>query len=55
MNLNASGTASVLKRALGVQDWFTGSTVTVAVIDSGIQNGVDFDGRIVQVVRLVFW
>ena len=46
-NLDAGSTASVLKRALGVQDWFTGSTVTVAVIDSGIQNGVDFDGRII--------
>ena len=47
VNLNQTGTTSVLKRWLGIQDWFSGSTVTVAVIDSGIQSGPDFDGRIV--------
>ena len=47
VNLNQTGTTSVLKRWLGVQDWFSGSSLTVAVIDSGIQNGPDFDGRIV--------
>ena len=46
VNLGAGSTASVLKRALGVQDWFSGSSVTVAVIDSGIQNSIDFEGRI---------
>jgi serine protease AprX len=40
-------TASVLKRALGVDDWFTGSSLTIAVIDSGIQGSTDFTGRIV--------
>ena len=38
---------SALKKWLGVQDWFSGSSVTVAVIDSGIQNSPDFEGRIV--------
>jgi serine protease AprX len=47
VNLHQSGTASLLKRWLGVQDWFNGSSVTVAVIDSGIQNSADFEGRIV--------
>jgi serine protease AprX len=47
VNLSQTGTASPLKRWLGIQDWFSGSTVTVAVIDSGIQNGPDFEGRIV--------
>jgi serine protease AprX len=42
-----SGTSSVLKKALGLQDWFTGSSMTVAVIDSGIQSSTDFSGRIV--------
>ena len=40
-------TVSTLKQALGLQDWFTGSSMTVAVIDSGIQNSSDFSGRIV--------
>ena len=40
-------TVSTLKQALGLQDWFTGSSMTVAVIDSGIQSGSDFSGRIV--------
>ena len=40
-------TVSTLKQALGLQDWFTGSNMTVAVIDSGIQSSSDFSGRIV--------
>jgi serine protease AprX len=47
VNLNQTGTTSALKRWLGIQDWFNGSSVTVAVIDSGIQNSADFEGRIV--------
>jgi serine protease AprX len=47
VNLNQTGTMSGLKKLLGIQDWFNGSSVTVAVIDSGIQNSIDFDGRIV--------
>jgi serine protease AprX len=39
-------TASGLKQSLGMGDWFTGSTLTVAVIDSGIAAGGDFDTRI---------
>src|SRR4051794_31864714 len=45
-NAGDYGTVSSLKHALGLQDWFTGSSVTVAVIDSGIQNSLDFTGRI---------
>jgi serine protease AprX len=40
-------TVSTLRQALGLQDWFTGSGMTVAVIDSGIENSSDFSGRIV--------
>ena len=40
-------TASVLQKALGLQSGFTGSTMTVAVIDSGLQSGVDFSNRVV--------
>lgn len=47
VNLSQTRTVSPLKRWLGIQDWFSGSSVTVAVIDSGIQNGVDFEGRLV--------
>jgi serine protease AprX len=45
----STGTApvSVIQRALGLQNWFTGSTATVAVIDSGLQDGADFSNRIV--------
>src|SRR5215218_5887633 len=43
----SDGTASTLKKAIGLQDWFTGSSMTVAVIDSGVQNSTDFTGRIV--------
>ena len=41
------GTASTLKQAVGLQDWFTGSGMTVAIIDSGIQDSIDFSGRII--------
>ena len=41
-NDNDYGTASTLKQALGLQDWFTGSGMTVAIIDSGIQDSIDF-------------
>jgi serine protease AprX len=44
---SSDGTASVLKRAIGLQDWFTGSSMTIAVIDSGVQNLTDFNGRLV--------
>ena len=40
-------TVSTLKQALGLQDAFTGSNMTVAVIDSGIQNSNDFTGRLI--------
>jgi serine protease AprX len=40
-------TVSTLRQALGLQDGFTGSSLTVAVIDSGIQSSSDFSGRIV--------
>jgi subtilisin family serine protease len=40
-------TTTVLKQALGIDDWFTGSTMTVALIDSGIQSSADFSGRLV--------
>ena len=34
-------------RCSALQNWFTGSSLTVAVIDSGIQTGLDFGNRIV--------
>ena len=40
-------TVSALRQSLGIHESFTGSGMTVAVIDSGIQNSVDFSGRIV--------
>ena len=43
---NDYSTASTLRQALGLQDWFSGSSMTVAVIDSGIQSSSDFGGRI---------
>ena len=42
-----TATASVLQKALGLQNGFTGSSLTIAVIDSGIQNGADFANRVV--------
>ena len=38
--------ASGLKTSLGIGDWFSGSSVTVAVIDSGVQSMSAFSGRI---------
>jgi serine protease AprX len=38
---------SNLKQMLAIGNWFTGSTVTAAVIDSGIAETADFTGRIV--------
>jgi serine protease AprX len=42
-----SETISNLKKMLAIGNWFTGSSMTVAVIDSGIADGADFSGRIV--------
>ena len=39
-------TISVLKQSLGLGNWFPGSTVTVALIDSGLAPLTDFQGRI---------
>jgi serine protease AprX len=39
-------TISNLKKVLNIGNWFTGSSMTVAVIDSGIADGADFSGRI---------
>lgn len=35
-----------VKQVLGLGNWFTGSSVTVAIIDSGVAPNVDFDTRI---------
>lgn len=46
----SSSTSTVvadLKQTLGLGNSFTGSNVTVAVIDSGIASGLDFESRIV--------
>ena len=37
---------SVLKQSLGLGNWFPGSSVTVALIDSGLAPLADFQGRI---------
>ena len=42
-----TATPSVLQKVLGLQNWFTGSSLTVAVIDSGIHNSADFANRVV--------
>ena len=39
-------TISNLKKVLNIGNWFTGSSMAVAVIDSGIADGADFSGRI---------
>ena len=39
-------TASLVKQFAGVGDWFTGASMAVAVIDSGIAPIADFDTRI---------
>ena len=54
-DVNASGTTSTyssdvigdVKQTLGLGNWFTGSSLTVAVIDSGVAPSLDFDSRIV--------
>ena len=38
---------SDLKKSLGIGNWFPASSVTIAVIDSGIANIDDFSGRII--------
>lgn len=40
-------TISALKQTLGIGNWLPGSSVTVAVIDSGLAPLTDFQGRIV--------
>jgi len=35
-----------VKQTLGLGNWFTGSSLTVAVIDSGVASSMDFDSRI---------
>jgi hypothetical protein len=44
---DSSTSASVLKQSLGIGDWFAGSTMTIAVIDSGIAPNADFDTRVI--------
>jgi serine protease AprX len=53
-DVNASGTTDTyssdvvsVKQTLGLGNWYTGSSLTVAVIDSGVAPDVDFDSRIV--------
>jgi serine protease AprX len=38
---------SVVQKSLGLEKWFTGSSLTVAVIDSGLDSSIDFSSRIV--------
>ena len=40
--------APTLKQMLGLGDWFSGASVTVAIIDSGLQPIADFSGRILD-------
>jgi len=42
-----SATVADLKQTLGLGNQFTGSDITVAIIDSGIASSTDFDSRIV--------
>jgi len=44
---DTSSIVSNLKQALGLGNWFTGSSVTIAVIDSGVAPVADLSGRIV--------
>ena len=44
---STSSVVSNLKKTLGLGNWFAGSSVTVALIDSGIAETADFTGRIV--------
>ena len=43
---DASEASATVKRLLGVGNWFSGGSLTVAVLDSGIQDSADFSGRI---------
>jgi serine protease AprX len=42
-----SSVVSELKKALGIGNWLTGSSVTIAVIDSGLAPTPDFTGRLI--------
>jgi len=44
---SSSSVVADLKQTLGLGNQFTGSNVTVALIDSGIASSIDFDSRIV--------
>jgi serine protease AprX len=44
---DTTSVVSNLKQTLALGNWFSGSTLTVAVIDSGIAPSADFSGRIV--------
>src|SRR4029079_9224668 len=44
---DGSSVVSDLKKKLALRNWFTGSTVTIAVIDSGIAPTADSTGRII--------
>jgi serine protease AprX len=44
---DSSAVVSAVKQALGLGNWFTGSNVVVAVIDSGLAPLEDFSGRII--------
>jgi serine protease AprX len=43
---STTDTVSNLQKMLAIGNWFTGGTMTVAVIDSGIADTADFSGRI---------
>ncbi len=45
-NLSSSDVVADLKQTLGLGNWYTGSSVTVALIDSGVAPNVDFDTRV---------
>jgi serine protease AprX len=44
--IGAGNTVADIKHFVGLGNWFTGSSTTVAIIDSGIAPGIDFDTRI---------
>ena len=44
---NSEPVVSSLQKALAMGNWFAGSTLTIAVIDSGIAPTADFTGRII--------
>ena len=45
-NSSGSDAVSLVKQTLGLENWFSGSTSTIAVIDSGVQSNTDLSGRI---------